>query len=455
MEWLGYRRVSRVGGREHLISPELQADRIRAHAASRGIGVRMLAAELDVSGGARSRPILDSAIAAVERGEAAGVIVSDLDRLSRMEMLDALETIARIEAVGGEVIAVAQNFDPTTPEGRLVRNNFLALNAMYREQKAIQIAAAKQRAVRLGIWPAPIVPVGYVRGADRRLRLGPDAPKVRAAFRRRAQGGSWRQVGALLGYGHSGARRVVANRVYLGEVRIGEWVNPAAHRPLLERALWEAAQIAHPAPPRRGGTGWLLGGLVRCAGCQRTMSASEGAYRCLGRAGCDLRARVPIGTLDGAACEIVADLSRRLSVSASESGAERERAEAELQRAEAELSAYQRATAALGDEAAFAAGLGQRLDAVRRAGGELAALGQREIAIPQASLAGHWQGMDVERRRQVLGGLIGVVWVWGRERFRFVGRGFEPDGLSRPGRKGPQPVAIEDADLPGEIRAGG
>lgn len=125
MEWLGYRRVSRVGGREHLISPELQADRIRAHAASRGIGVRMLAAELDVSGGARSRPILDSAIAAVERGEAAGVIVSDLDRLSRMEMLDALETIARIEAVGGEVIAVAQNFDPTTPEGRLVRNRVL------------------------------------------------------------------------------------------------------------------------------------------------------------------------------------------------------------------------------------------------------------------------------------------------------------------------------------------
>lgn len=453
VEWLGYRRVSRVGGREHLISPELQADRIGAHAEVRGLSVRMLPAELDVSGGARSRPILDSAIAAVERGEAAGVIVSDLDRLSRMEMLDALETIARIESVGGEVIAVAQNFDPTTPEGRLVRNNFLALNAMYREQKAIQIAAAKERAVRLGIWPAPVVPLGYVKGSDRRLRPGPDAPRIRAAFRARSQGNSWRQVAAMLGVGLSGARRIVTNRVYLGEIRVGEWHNPAAHRPLVDRGLWQAAQITHPAPRRRGGSEWLLGGLVRCAGCQRTMTASEGAYRCLGRAGCDLRARVRCEALDERACELVVALTARLGVEASRSGHEREQAETALQRAEAELAAYQRATAALGNEEALAEGLSERLEAVRRAERELA--GRREGVVPAASLLEHWEAMGVEQRRHLLGSLIGVVWVWGYDRFRFVGRGFEPDDLSRPGRKGPPPVPLADADLPGEIRAGG
>lgn len=67
----------------------------------------------------------------------------------------------------------------------------------------------------------------------------------------------------------------------------------------------------------------------------------------------------------------------------------------------------------------------------------------------------HLIAMGVEQRRHLLGSLIGVVWVWGYDRFRFVGRGFEPDDLSRPGRKGPPPVPLADADLPGEIRAGG
>lgn len=74
---------------------------------------------------------------------------------------------------------------------------------------------------------------------------------------------------------------------------------------------------------------------------------------------------------------------------------------------------------------------------------------------PILSLLGHWEAMGVEDRRHLLGSLLGVVWVWSRKRFRFVGRGFEPEGLSRPGRKGPPAVPIDDVDLPGEIRAGG
>lgn len=451
VEWLGYRRVSRVGAREHLISPELQEERIVAHAGSRGLPVRILPPELDVSGGKRSRPILDDAIGAVERGEAAGIIVADLDRLSRMEMLDALETIARIESVGGEVIAVAQNFDPTTPEGRLVRNNFLALNAMYREQKALQIAAAKERAVRLGIWPAPIVPIGYVKGPDRRLRLGEDAPKVRAAFRARAQGKAWREVAEILGVGLSGARKLVRNRVYLGEINVGEWNNPAAHKPLVDRALWEAAQTEHPAPIRRGDGEWLLKGLVRCAGCQRIMTASEGAYRCLGRAGCSARARIPYRELDAYAAGFIVNMTAQL-VAAASKGGDRDALVLAIEEAEAEFTAFMRFAKASGEEALFADGATQRLNAIHDARAALAAHDRQSQAMPADELLTIWDESGVDRRRQLLRRLLGVVWVWDRQRFRFVAKGFEPEGLSRPGRKGPEPVPLADADLPGEVR---
>ena len=106
----------------------------------------MLPPELDVSGGKASRPILDGAISAVERGEADGIIVSQIDRLSRMAMSSALTVIERIEGAGGQVIAVAENVDPTTPEGRMARNMFLSLAAMQRERNADAIADAKARA---------------------------------------------------------------------------------------------------------------------------------------------------------------------------------------------------------------------------------------------------------------------------------------------------------------------
>ena len=95
--------MSRVGGREHLISPEEQADAIEGYAKARGIEVEMLEPELDVSGGKSSRPILDRILNAIETGQFGGVIVKDLSRLSRLSLSDALALIERIESAGATV----------------------------------------------------------------------------------------------------------------------------------------------------------------------------------------------------------------------------------------------------------------------------------------------------------------------------------------------------------------
>lgn len=437
-----------MAGREHLISPELQQKRIQAFADMRGWSVEMLPPELDVSGGRVKRPILEGAIEAVERGEFDGIIVSQIDRLSRMQMSSALSVIERIEGAGGQVVAVAENVDPTTPEGRMARNMFLSLAAMQRERNAESIADAKARAVRLGIWPMPKVPPGYRKGPDRRLALGPDAPQVRAAFRCRASGGSWRQVGAILGLGPSSARKVIRNRVYLGEITVGEWHNPTAHKPLIDRMPFEAAQFTFPAPAHNGTVESLLRGLVRCAGCQRTMSWSEHAYRCLGRARCDLRARVSHRKLDDLAVQVLFQYAGAATEGHDPGGGDEA---AVLEAAEAELSAFQRASQAAGDVDLFAEGLKQRADAVRDARLALSAVGRKAV-VPAFDVRGSWPDMSLDERRHLLGSLFGVIWVWGHDEFRFIARGFEPDGLSRPGVKGPEPSPLDEADLEGEIR---
>jgi DNA invertase Pin-like site-specific DNA recombinase len=404
-----------------------------------------------VSGGKASRPVLDAAIARIARGEAEGVIVSQIDRLSRMQMSTALKVIERVESAGGQVVAVAENVDPTTPEGRMARNMFLSLAAMQRERNAEAIAQAKERAVRLGIWPTNTVPRGYRKGEGRRLEPDDPSGSIRRAFQARAHGASWREVGRVLEVGPSSASKIVSNRVYLGEIRVGDWHNPAAHPPLVERELWEAAQIQHPAPLHTGAGDWLLKGLVRCGGCQRTMSATEHAYRCLGRAPCGVRARVKYRSLDRFAVGLL--LERAGNVAAKPREPEGPDLKARVHAAESELLAFQRAAEAAGDVDLFTEGLRQRADAVRTARAELAGAYRGEDFAP-IHLAGVWDDLSVDERRHVLRGFLGVVWVW-KERVRFIARGYEPDGLSLPGRKGPEAAPLDDAPLEGEVGVAG
>jgi hypothetical protein len=97
----------------------------------------------------------------------------------------------------------------------------------------------------------------------------------------------------------------------------------------------------------------------------------------------------------------------------------------------------------------FADGLRQRADAVRDARAELAAA-YRSVNLPPVDVRGIWPELDVEERRQLLRGFLGVVWVWA-EHVRLIARGYEPSDLSVPGRKGPETAALDDTGLEGEV----
>jgi DNA invertase Pin-like site-specific DNA recombinase len=465
--WLGYSRVSRVGDRgDRLVSPELQAERIESYAAQNGLTVEMLPAELDVSGGTTTRPILDKAIGRIERREASGLIVAQLDRLSRMDMADALTTLARIEQAGGEVIAVAENFDASTPEGEMGRNIMLSMNRMQLRRYRAQFEHSRRQAVARAIWPAAHVPLGYRKREDRTLEPDDRAADVVRAFRLRAQGRSWTALAQMLGVSPAGAQWIVANRVYLGEVRMkvaGEFiVAPNAHEPLVDRQTFEAAQLDHPRVSKRASTPALLAGLVRCAGCQRSMSPRANAYNCVPsnkRTRCPAPASISRKPVEDYVEGILLSHLAGRGATGREQGATLEAAEKALAEVEGELSAFQEATAAISDPSHFASGLQSRIAAVEEARVELG-LARESFAAPEAGMwVDLWPSLDVSERRQVLRSAFDVVWVRssGRrtvalaERVKVIERGAGPRNLSKAGRKADPIASVKWSRLPGEV----
>lgn len=466
LRWAGYRRVSRVGDRaERLISPKLQEQRILGFAEVRGLQVEILPPELDVSGARVKRPILEGALERIDRGELAGIIVSQIDRLSRMELGDALAVLRRIESAGGQVIAVAENIDATTPEGRFARNLFLSLAGMQRDRNRAEIMRSRRQAVERGIWPTNTPPIGYRKGPERRLEPTDEASVVRAAFEARAAGRPWSVVGGILGRGASGAAKVIRNRVYLGELRLrldNEVVlNRTAHEPLVSRDLFEAAQLSHPRPPRGQRGSGLLTGLIRCAGCGCRMTIDSASYRCRPRkAGwsCPAPALITRAIVEPyVEAGFLAHVAG-IGFAGQESTDARRDIERTLEAAEAELQSYQGAVSVseLGAEV-FEHGMRSRVEAVedaRRALGELAA----GPAVLEGELVELWPNLAVEERRHVLSSALGVVWVRrGRgavaERVRLIARGSEPAGLPASGfRRSERFVLDWDGDLDGEIR---
>jgi site-specific DNA recombinase len=457
---------------ETLLSPKLQEERIRQWAGKRE--VRMLPPELDQSGGTLDRPILIEAIERIEAGECAGIVAASLDRLSR-SLSDALAIIGRVESAGGQVVSVAENFDAGTPEGRMSRNIILSMGEMQLDRYRESFDRAKGDAVGRGIHISGRVPLGYRRRADRILEPDPrTAPAVRELFRRRTAGESWVRLadwlGQQLGGTHSAKRvqSIVHNPVYLGRASQGRHQNPDAHEPLVNRATWEAAQLAHPKPPRGKLGPALLSGIVRCAGCQHTMSPSVGRrgeriYRCARRhAGgkCPepaiISARLVDPYVERAALEEIGDLR----FSAKERSRGIEQAERELEAAETELAAYRdlNAVAEMGP-AAFMEGMRPRVEAVQNARKALAEARGSVGPIPEAGdLAELWPELTVEQRRQILGSVLGAVWVRrGRgdvaDRVKIIAAGSEPSSLSRRGTSaGPVESLTWDRDLPGQIR---
>jgi site-specific DNA recombinase len=447
----GYIRVSRRAGRagESFISPEVQRQRIEGWAKANGVEVARWWEELDQSGAKRERPMFQEALARCELGETGGMVVAKLDRFAR-SAVDALESIKRLNEASSRLVSVEDGFDGSTPMGRFAIGILTLIAELELERIKGNWDAAVSEGIKRGVHISAHVPTGYVKNpksGPNPGRLEPDplvAPMVAEAFRMRATGTPYTKIAAFLeengalpvsgnpNWSVSGVIGMLANPVYLGQARSGRAVNDHAHEPIVTRAEWDAVRATKSLQPARDGSvasQAMLGGLVRCAGCDHTLKitgnldAKAGkrypVYYCSGRYAkgpCPARATIRASYLDRYVEEQVLAALRAeggLLAQARQADAELEQAQRTLEAAEHELNLYlQTDLIAIVGQETFIAGVQARQARVDEARERVATLHSQTLITDElisGNLLEAWPQLTTPEKRTLMHGLLDRV----------------------------------------------
>lgn len=444
-----------------------QVEAVNRYAHLRGARVVFMEPELSVSGGKEieKRPSLVRAIEGCESGEFQGIVVAYLSRLTRSRSGLAIWT--RVEAAGGSVHSAAEELDTSTPNGRFIRDIHLANAVREREEAGEGHRRRKERATADGVWQRRQTPRGYGKDPDTR-RLVPDRDEglIRDVFRERAAGATLGELAARLGMTPGGAGHLLKNRVYLGELRVGEFVNEAAHPAIIPADLFDVVQGTRGVRPARSriAEASFATSLLRCEACGFRMSrgntGSYAAFACRAihsggkcPAPASLSVRRTERMLDAIARHQLSGVRLRPARREGEIARARQRVEA----ARSELDAYLVAVTAAGLEPGeFAAGLQSRRDELRAAEAALSTLEQltTDTALGGQAALKAWEDGDAARRGVIIRALVETVVVRasGRgnvlpldERVRVIAHG---TGLDLGERHGAAPMGLRRLQWP-------
>ena len=286
------RKSSEEGLEQNFNSLHAQRQACEAYVKSQsGEGWRLVKTAFDdggFSGATMDRPALKALLDHVKEKRIDVVVVYKVDRLTR-SLADFAKIVEIFDAEGVSFVAVTQQFNTTTSMGRLTLNVLLSFAQFEREVTGERIrdkiAASKQK----GMWMGGGVPLGYDLADHRLVVNAAEAETVRLIFRLYLELKTLRRVRDELdrklivskqwesrgGVRHGGFRfrrgalyHLLANPIYVGEIRHKKAIYPGQHEPIVERATWQRVQemldekAAHP----RGGaikrtTGLLMGRL--------------------------------------------------------------------------------------------------------------------------------------------------------------------------------------------------
>ena len=208
------------------------------------------------------RPALQQLLADIRAGLIDVVVVYKVDRLTR-SLADFAKMVEVFDAQGVSFVAVTQQFNTTTSMGRLTLNVLLSFAQFEREVTGERIRDKIAASKRKGMWMGGVVPLGY-EVCDRRLVINQaEAETVRAIFQRYLELGCVRLLKAELDRSHILSKRrtsrsgvasgghsfsrgalyaLLANPLYVGEIRHRKLRHPGQHQAIVERAVWERTQ---------------------------------------------------------------------------------------------------------------------------------------------------------------------------------------------------------------------
>jgi site-specific DNA recombinase len=274
-------------------SPDAQVKRCRDLARLRGLEPVTVLADEGWSGKNLDRPGVQELLSLVEQGEVKDLLIWRWDRLSR-DQGDFATLVKLFDRHGVKVHSVNEgDLDLASASGRMQIGVHGVFAQYYRDQIVENTRMGQRQAAEQGRW-LNRAPTGYdmVNG-----HLVPNdmAPLVRRIFALRAAGASFPVIAADVGIEYSTARHISMNRVYLGEVRLGDDWFPGQHPALVDVAQFDAAHRGHTTGQRRSKD--LLSGRVRCGLCGRVAGVhynnrNQAIYRCRHRGqGCDQSGR--------------------------------------------------------------------------------------------------------------------------------------------------------------------
>lgn len=342
-----YGRVSMVGGREEIISPDVQLRAGTDGVTTRGWEVVEQIVELDATGRNFIRAGVHRAIEGVERGDWDVVGVYRYDRFGR-NVRDSLVNIARVEAAGGEVVSWTEPFDAETAIGRYGRTNLLAIAELQSDLIGESWKAAHRNRVDHGLPHGGFAFLGYTYTAKHYSPDPATAPIVAELYRRYVAGeGMHRLADWLTALGLPRSAHGVGTFLETGfaagllHTKAGDHL-PGAHEPIIDQTLWEAYRAERERrrsmhAPRLLTPVTAFSGLVFCDHCDRRLqnkgaSAGRPVLGCPNR-DCAGRPYVTVGRVEETALawlgDYDADVAHR---AAARAGAAAHRAAARAER---------------------------------------------------------------------------------------------------------------------------
>jgi site-specific DNA recombinase len=233
-----------------------QRDRLDSYVASQD-GWQIVARYEDrASGKNLARPNLAALRAAAARKDFDLLLVYRVDRLSRSigQLSDLIE---ELDKDGVAFRSASEPFDTSTPAGRMMMQMLGVFAEFERASIVERIGNGMERKAKLGGWTVGTYPVGY-RKVDGIIGPAVDpvaAPIVREIFERYTQdrvgsteiASTLNARGLITRYGkpwsRTGVLDVLRNRAYLGEVPYrGVWYQ-GHHEAIIERTVFDAAQV--------------------------------------------------------------------------------------------------------------------------------------------------------------------------------------------------------------------
>ncbi|MDE2029179.1 MAG: recombinase family protein [Alphaproteobacteria bacterium] len=291
------RKSSDEGLEQEYNSLDAQRDASEAYISSQRHEGWMLVPDLyddgGFSGGNMNRPGLKRLIADIEAHKIDIVVVYKIDRLTR-SLMDFAQLIGLFDKHNVSFVSVTQQFNTTTPMGRLVLNILLSFAQFERELTGERIRDKVAASKKKGMWMGGCPPLGYDVVERKLIVNAQEAEIVKKIFQRfitlrstallarelRLQGVRSKTYITRTGNQRYGSPlcknqlyRILNNKIYLGMIAHKDKVYDGQHEAIVEQKIWDEANgIIVKSPQQRSRASAskefaLLKGLVFCGLC--------------------------------------------------------------------------------------------------------------------------------------------------------------------------------------------